>query len=681
MPLTVSFLWHMHQPDYRDPHTGQPRMPWVRLHAVRGYYDMARALELAPKGVSATVNFVPSLVDQLRDAANGSRDEFVRLALLDSAALTLDERAFLLKHFFSVSHDTGVSPRPRYASLHGRRGDPRDPASLRRAAALWSPDDLRDLATLFFLSWFGWAARDDLPRLAELEAKGQHFTEAEKREVIDLGDEIVRRVLPAYRALADQGKAELSATPYAHPILPLLCDTEAAGRALPLRPRPPRLCDRESALWHVETACDYHAAQFGAPPLGMWPAEGSISPEVVPLFSGAGISWIASDEGNLLLSTDPPHDRDDLITRPWRLEGSALDIVFRDRDLSDRIGFAYSKRPPEEAALDLLHRAEALAVRFPDEERALFVILDGENPWEHYPDGGRGFLTHVYQGLATRPGLRGRSIGEALHGLIPRGKLARLHSGSWIESSFRIWIGGPEENRAWSLLGHLKNALDTAPRLDAARRRTAEEHLHAAQASDWFWWYGDDFVSEEKDIFDGLFRARLLAAYEALGVEPPAAARAPLHKDKAHHHALALHELHAPHGQPPRWENAPSLELHLSGGSMAMARPFARVRLAVAEGALRLRLEPPDGQPAPQSGCTISLTLHGTHGEAALTLSPERPVPHDHESARGAGAWGEAVECMLELPQLGQPAALRVAVWLHGLPAGEAWTSLRPADT
>lgn len=675
MPLHVSFLWHMHQPDYRDPETGRPRMPWVRLHAARGYYDMARALEEAPPGVSVTVNFVPSLVDQLEDAGRGVEDDFVRLARRPAESLDLDERAFVLKHFFSVSRETGIETRPRYRWLDERRGGAHDLASLRRVGASWSPEELRDLCALFFLAWFGWAAREDFPALAALEAKGGHFTEAEKGHILDLGAEVARRVLPAYRALAAQGRAELSATPYAHPILPLLCDSEAAGRALPERPRPPRFSSLSDARWHVEEARRFHARAFARFPHGMWPAEGSISPEVVPIFAAAGVSWIASDEGNLLRSLDEA-DRDDVITRAWRLGDAPLDLVFRDRDLSDRIGFAYAKRPAEEAAADLLGRAEALAERFSGEERALFVILDGENPWEHFHDGGRSFLRHVYQGLASRPGLRGSSVGEALAAMHTRGALARLHSGSWIESSFRIWIGGHEENQGWALLGHLRAAIDQARAdgLAAPRLEEAERHLHAAQASDWFWWYGDDFVSEEKDLFDGLFRARLRAAYRALGAAPPAAAERPIHKERPGMITVRL----APELAPPltgqraaasHWEGSSAAELRAGSGSMAAARLFSVLRVARGEGRLSLRLEPSEGL---RPGDSVTVSFHGPGGVRALTLSGALPVLPPAE-----GAWREVAEVAVPADWVGGVDYLHVVAWRGGLPAGEAAISLR----
>src|SRR5215813_6313705 len=67
-PLDVLFLWHMHQPDYRDPRTGVAELPWVRLHAASAYRDMALVLREQPH-VRATVNFVPSLVAQLEAVA------------------------------------------------------------------------------------------------------------------------------------------------------------------------------------------------------------------------------------------------------------------------------------------------------------------------------------------------------------------------------------------------------------------------------------------------------------------------------------------------------------------------------------------------------------------------------------------------------------------------------------
>jgi alpha-amylase/alpha-mannosidase (GH57 family) len=475
----VCFLWHMHQPDYRDPTSGEALMPWVRLHATRGYYDMAKSLLEAPDGVCVTINFAPSLLEQLLSFSDPtSQDRFVMLASREASTLNLSERRLMLRHFFSISRETGVYPRPRYRALLEKR----DTLSLDVAASQFTTQELTDLAALFYLSWVGWGVRSDHPRLVALDQKGSQFTEAEKLEVLSLTKEAALRVLPLYREAKRAGKLELSATPYAHPILPLLYDSDCAAIARPDLPLPPRFSYPQDARWQVQEARKVYHQVFQDEPKGMWPAEGSISPQVIPLFEEAGLQWIASDEGVLLRSIkDIP--REEAMTRPWRLSGSSLDLVFRDRDLSDRIGFWYSKIPAHEAADDFFAQVKRIEEKLPLEEtRILCVILDGENPWEHYHDGGRRLLSLLYQGL------RGRCLGlsQALSlPLLQRGVLSSLHSGSWIEASFRIWLGGAADNRAWRLLGEARAALAAAQsELSDASLALAQRHIAIAEGSD-----------------------------------------------------------------------------------------------------------------------------------------------------------------------------------------------------
>ena len=47
--LDLVLLWHMHQPDFRDHATGEYAQPWVYLHAIKDYSDMAAHLENHPK--------------------------------------------------------------------------------------------------------------------------------------------------------------------------------------------------------------------------------------------------------------------------------------------------------------------------------------------------------------------------------------------------------------------------------------------------------------------------------------------------------------------------------------------------------------------------------------------------------------------------------------------------------
>ncbi|MCA9545283.1 MAG: glycoside hydrolase, partial [Myxococcales bacterium] len=449
-PIHLAFLWHMHQPSYREPASGAIALPWVRLHATRSYFDMAWLLERHPD-IHATFNFVPVLVEQLESYLAGERDRYFTLTQRPAEALDAAERRFLLKHFFSVAQETEIRPRPRYWSLLSRRDA--DPEGAR-----FSAQDLRDLQVLFNLAWFGFAARAEFPELAELEKRGRDFTDADKARILAIQVAIIGRVLPLYRKLAARAQIEITTTPYYHPILPLLIDTEHADRCQPGRARPRRFAWPEDAQAHVTQAVAAHTRVFGAAPAGAWPAEGSVSPEAIGLLAQGGLRWLASDEAQLFGSLGGAARG--ALYAPYRVHGAggSVDFVFRDRTLSDLVGFTYARNPPERAVDDLFNRVKAMRGPRADAPTLVLVALDGENPWEYYPGSGRAFLEALYARLRTDPEVQAVRVVDHLTAHPPQHTIHHLKTGSWINGDFGIWIGGEMENRAWNLLGDARRA-------------------------------------------------------------------------------------------------------------------------------------------------------------------------------------------------------------------------------
>ena len=153
------------------------------------------------------------------------------------------------------------------------------------------------------------------------------------------------------------------------------------------------------------------------------------------------------------------------------------------------------------------------------------VILDGENPWEHYPDDGKAFLETLYAALSESTRIETTCPTAFLdeHGC--DAELEALHSGSWINGNFAIWIGDHEENKAWEYLGRTRRDLVARlqdVQLEPAVEEGAWEALFVAEGSDWFWWYGDDFHTENDAAFDRLFRAQLRFVYVSVGLDAPA---------------------------------------------------------------------------------------------------------------------------------------------------------------
>jgi len=518
MPASVAFLLHMHQPSYVDPRTGRAELPWVRLHAASAYLDVATALDDEP-AMHLTVNFVPSLVAQLEGLVNGASCAWEELSMRPPSTLSADDRGSILERFFSVNWGRSVEPRARYRELLDKRGRSPQPGELRQRGGLFSDGELRDLSVLFNLAWIGWAARRGDAELEKLEKKGRNFDASDLALVLGRIRAAAAKVLPLWRKLAARGQVELSASPFYHPIVPLLCDGASAARARPDLPLPKRVLRApDDARRQIVRGRDAHTRAFGVAPAGMWPPEGSVSDEALAVYAEAGVGWLATDEGILWRSIDVPIPRGSLY-RAWRREG--VDLVFRDREISDRLGFAYAHGDTDASVNDLMRRAEAAAASStaPADEALVPIILDGENAWAAYPGGGEPFLRRLFATLAGSRTLKPVSIGEHLARAKSRATLSRLHAGSWIDSDFHIWSGDPVKNRGWELVADVRSRLvaATARGVDEAKLEAARESLSAAEGSDWFWWFGEPFHSNEDALFDKLFRTHLAAVLAAIG--------------------------------------------------------------------------------------------------------------------------------------------------------------------
>lgn len=500
--LNVVLVWHMHQPDYRDPVQGEALLPWAFLHAVKDYGDMLQtALDC---GARVTFNLVPTLVEQLEAYASGAiRDRWLDMAGRNPEDLGDGDRAFLVDAFFSVHAERHIQPHARYRELEDLREQGGKPAWSR-----FTPQDLRDLQVWFLLAWSGHYLRRAPGVVTELLAKGRHFDEEDKQRLLQCYRQTVKGIVGRYREAEARSSIEMSVTPYAHPILPLLCDTGEAARArngVVLPDTPFRFPEDARRQVRLGLRCADH--YFGCGSRGIWPAEGGLSEAAVRILAEEGGCWAASDEA--LLDKSLPGGLQDR-RRLYRLYSFAgLPLLFRDRELSDRIGFVYANWPSREAANDLLDRLRSLAERVPG--GLVTLVLDGENCWERYEDNGYPFLEAFYRGITEDPALRLVTASDAVSEHKPE-PLDRLAPGSWISGDFDIWIGHPEENRAWEWLGAARRTLQ---KTDDKARAAALPHLLRAEGSDWFWWFGDHHQTAQAATFDRLFRHHLQAFYEA----------------------------------------------------------------------------------------------------------------------------------------------------------------------
>jgi alpha-amylase/alpha-mannosidase (GH57 family) len=507
---TLCFLWHMHQPFYKDLWTGQYKLPWTRLHALKDYAGMVRILAEFPK-VRQTFNLAPSMVAQIEEYALGTAsDPFFDCARIAAEDLTDAQRTFILRYFFQANAGRIIARYPRYFDLYRKYG-----------AGVGNPsvDELRDLQIFSQIAWFDEDALAQDAELQELIQKGRGFSRTEQDLVMNKQTEALREVLPVYSQFAQTGQIEISTTPFYHPILPLLCDSQIAEVAHPGVTLPSRFQYPADARVQLERARSYIAEKMGAPPAGLWPSEGSVSDEALTLAAECGFRWAASDNGVLSRTLNCVAGIDETY-RPylWRQNGHAVKMLFRDRFLSDLIGFEYSRMSAHDAAGHFLHRIrENTAGR----ECLVPIILDGENAWEWYEANGRPFLRELYRRIEESEDLEAVTISEAL-ARFQATPLDHIFPGSWINANFDIWIGAGEDNRAWEYLLAARRAYDkTANSVPEAARALAYEELLIAEGSDWCWWYGPEHGSENRPEFDQLYRDHLANVYRALGLTPP----------------------------------------------------------------------------------------------------------------------------------------------------------------
>ncbi len=617
-PLYVAFIWHQHQPLYKSRVernsllTGQYRLPWVRLHGTKDYLDLVLLLEQYPK-LHQTVNLVPSLILQIEDYVAGTAfDPYLTAALLPTEQLSAEQKEFVIEHFFDGNHHTLIDPHPRYAELYYQRQDKGREWCLEH----WTLQDFSDLLAWHNLAWIDPLFWDD-PTIAQWLEQGKGFTLSDRQRIYSKQREILSRIVPQHRKMQDAGQLEVITSPYTHPILPLLADTDTGRVAVPGMTLPDqRFQWAEDIPRHLQKAWTMYEERFGRSPRGLWPSEQSVSPTILPYIAKEGFQWICSDEAVLGWSIDHFFHRDatgnvaepHLLYRPYRLETPAGDlaIVFRDHRLSDLIGFTYSAMEPKQASSDLVGHLEAIArslkAQQPSGSTALeapwlvTIALDGENCWEYYPQDGIPFLRSLYETLSQTSDIKLVTVSEFLDEFPPTETIPtpQLHSGSWVDGNFTTWIGDPAKNRAWDLLTEARQILANHPEATPETNPEVWEALYAAEGSDWFWWFGEGHSSNQDAIFDRLFREHLAAIYQALNEPIPANVLRPVeaHISGGDHAPQSfIHPFIDGRGDEQDWDKAGRIEIGGARGTMHRSSAVQRLWYGVDHLNFYLRLD------------------------------------------------------------------------------------------
>ncbi|MEJ1497663.1 MAG: glycoside hydrolase family 57 protein [Candidatus Sedimenticola sp. (ex Thyasira tokunagai)] len=530
--LNVVLCWHMHQPPYQDEQDGQYKLPWTYLHAIKDYVDMAAHLEACPDA-KCVVNFSPTLLEQIDDYSRQSKryledrtpvtDPILSALVTGEFPTDPGKRTTLIKACLKANEERAIARYEAFQQLVSLIGNVEN---LERRSIYLSNQFLSDLLVWYHLVWIGETVRHKDPRIKYLIKKSSLYSFDDRNLLFTVISELLSGLIGRYRKLAERGQAELSFTPYSHPIMPLLLDFNSARQAwpditLPQADHYPGGLERSH--WQVEKGIDCFERHFGFKPSGCWPAEGAVSTPTLELLAEHGIKWAASGENvlnNSLRPEDKALDEKDWLYLPYRISDTELHSFFRDDGLSDLIGFEYARWHGDDAVANLISHLDTIATRSKDNpDRIVSIILDGENAWETYPYNGYYFLSALYKHLAIHPSINLTTYGEYLKTKRQSPVLKEVTAGSWVHGTFSTWIGDPGKNRAWDLLCEAKQAFDEekiSGRLTGEALNQAEHELAICEASDWAWWFGDYNPEGAVSDFDSMYRRHLTNLYRRL---------------------------------------------------------------------------------------------------------------------------------------------------------------------
>ncbi|MDD2557899.1 MAG: glycoside hydrolase family 57 protein [Desulfuromonadaceae bacterium] len=553
--INVVLCWHMHQPHYRDALDGTYHLPWVYLHAIKDYSDMAYHLETCPEA-RVVVNFAPVLLEQLNDYAAQMRkwlrdgeatcDPLLNLVAGATPISSVpDERADIISACQRAYAPTMIERYPAFRTLVNIakglyfNGD----LDVVRVGYL-SSQFFTDLLMWYHLAWLGSSIKKNDFRVSRLMARKSNFTSVDQSLLIEVLAETVESIIPRYRILMESGRIELAMSPYGHPIVPLLLDFSSMHESQPSAPMPLHSLypgGQERVDWHMQRGFELFEEHFGIRPAGVWLSEGAISSAAIDTLDKWNVGWTASGEGVWRNSCDASSggkkllDHKNGLYAPVQHTGNNCAVFFRDDGLSDLIGFEYKNWHPADAAADFCGHLHNIAKYFGPKasERVISIVLDGENAWEYYPDNGYTFLQTLYQKLSTDPKLNMTTYSAVLNGEKPCTKveLDTIKAGSWVFGTFSTWIGEGDKNAAWDMLVEAKNCFDRSvqtAQLSEDKLNEAMNQLAVCEGSDWFWWFGDLNPAESVRDFDQLFRRHLIRLYQLLEKVPPKALKNPI---------------------------------------------------------------------------------------------------------------------------------------------------------
>lgn len=524
--INLAFIWHLHQPCYKDPESNVYMMPWVRLHAIKDYLNILKILDNHPN-IKQTFNIVPLLLEQIEDyTKNHAHDLHSQLTISKIEDMDDIDKNFILNNFFDVNYSTMVFPNKRYFELYEKRQEIEDNINA------FSDEEYSDILMWFNLVWH----QNTITSNEEIEAfikKGENFTLEDRQRLIAIQRELMSEIIPAYKEKLQSNQIEIITSSYFHSIVPLTIDTNCAQKDIPKELLPKQYSYLEDTEEQIKKSIQKYEEIFNQKPKGFWPPEHAVSEQSIDLLKKLGFEWTLTDEGVLARTLDTTFERDFdgtlqnpyFLSTPYTIgEKSAknnLKIIFNNTFFANLINFQYSNHNPQESALDLYQKIKSTQAKLqqsPDKHHLITIALDGENCWEHYKDNGKAFLNNLYELLENDKDLDINTVSGFFQKKEKQHYLTNLHSGTNVNANFQMWISDPIKNLAWEYLSNAKEDLIKFEQenIHPDLIKQAKKEFSIIQGSDWFWWFGEPNDSGKDEMFDYLFRAHLKQIYKIL---------------------------------------------------------------------------------------------------------------------------------------------------------------------
>ncbi len=539
--LSIAFIWHFHQPNYKTQPDGIRLMPWARLHAIKDYLDMLLIMDKYPK-LKLNFSIVPTLLDAIEEYSLDGHDIHSKLTITPVEELTDDDKLYILNYFFDANYETLISRNYRYNELYIKRY-----TNPEVGINDFSLQDYSDILMLFNLVWFDPIWKNVYPELDEFEKKGRDYTLEDRKRLIELNRVIIRQIIPTFKKYQDDGRIEIITSAYNHPIVPILINpndlkTPALKHAMP---------DCKVALMvdvkeQIKLAIEKFQNVFGQRPKGFWPSEHCVSQKTFDVVANLGFEWVVTDESVLSNSLkkdfvrdfrscyEDPYDVCSLYVYTTKCSKN-VNLVFRDSVIPNLINFEYSHHDSIMCANDLFDRIKTVYDKLknsPDEKHLFTIAMDGENCWDSYPQDGSLFLNHFYSLLENDKELKTVLVSDYVEQNKKTEKpLRKVKSGSWVNQEFQLWIAEPTKNLAWKYLVQARNDIKEAEKSGLFSKEqiaAAKSEIYIAEGSDWFWWFGEPNNSGQDHIFDFLFREHIKNIYLILEKPMPSYLERPL---------------------------------------------------------------------------------------------------------------------------------------------------------